>query len=674
MKTYSKLLWGLAALPMLASCSQDDVVSPVNPGDETAGVYMSFDLKFSKDTRSYTDGDNSSNDGVEYGSANENQVNSVLIVLANASNNNFVAYTVIPEEKLTHMTADGQPVYRATGKFNKTTINDYYTSTTSRDVNVYVFCNPSSTFTQYIRGINPTVDPNGWVNRMEDVIVGEASQNALWSGTNGFFMSNFRVAKRSLPRTIDDWNGFMTETNPFNLSGINNAGQPSEVDNNTDRGPIDVHRLAARFDFRDGSQMGGDDNNGVPGTPFTYNVVFNKENKPLVQCEIVSMAVVNMINKQYVLERVSANGLDANSILCGAEQPWYSNALGQVIPNSGNFVVSAYANDKNSGISSNFGNYFNYPFFDSETGKVMKRGDGWKFTSVKTIMNDSTKDYDGAGDYHKWRYVTENTMPGEADDQMNGQSTGVVFEARMKAPETLKESTDKWEKKLYEILNATVHSQNPYADPILFAINGSLYASWENVQEAALYAAGFDATKGQNQTLDRTTYLYTVCYGTGGVGTVKDDEGNVIFTDELEEDPNATNTAFQIWNNAGRPRPENSSYFNTFRDRAVGHNFTLYLSNQNENGDWGYYCYYYYWNRHNDNGQQGVMGPMEFATVRNNVYKLAVTRLAQLGHPRVPENDPDTPTPDTPDESADIYMTVSVRVLPWVVRINNIKF
>ena len=37
-------------------------------------------------------------------------------------------------------------------------------------------------------------------------------------------------------------------------------------------------------------------------------------------------------------------------------------------------------------------------------------------------------------------------------------------------------------------------------------------------------------------------------------------------------------------------------------------------------------------------------------------------------------NDPDNPGPDTPDERGDIYLTVSVDVLPWVVRVNNIDF
>ena len=93
-----------------------------------------------------------------------------------------------------------------------------------------------------------------------------------------------------------------------------------------------------------------------------------------------------------------------------------------------------------------------------------------------------------------------------------------------------------------------------------------------------------------------------------------------------------------------------------------------------KNAGVGYYFYYYYWNRHNDNEQPGTMGPMEFAVVRNNVYKLAVTGIAKLGHPRITGNDPDPVDPDDPNEKGDAYLTVSVEVLPWVVRENNIEF
>ena len=105
---------------------------------------------------------------------------------------------------------------------------------------------------------------------------------------------------------------------------------------------------------------------------------------------------------------------------------------------------------------------------------------------------------------------------------------------------------------------------------------------------------------------------------------------------------------------------------------AAAAGFTGYSS---ENGK--YYVYYYYWNRHNDNLDPYDMGVMEFAVVRNNVYKLAVNAINRFGHPD-PTNptdpDPDPVDPDDPDESVNYYFNVTVKVLPWTVRINNIEF
>ena len=99
--------------------------------------------------------------------------------------------------------------------------------------------------------------------------------------------------------------------------------------------------------------------------------------------------------------------------------------------------------------------------------------------------------------------------------------------------------------------------------------------------------------------------------------------------------------------------------------------------------DGKYYNYYYYWNRHNDNLNPYKMGVMEFAVVSNNVYKLAVDKISRFGHPTPPdpsnpdpdpEPDPDPVDPKDPDESENYYFNVTVKVLPWTVRINNIEF
>lgn len=104
--------------------------------------------------------------------------------------------------------------------------------------------------------------------------------------------------------------------------------------------------------------------------------------------------------------------------------------------------------------------------------------------------------------------------------------------------------------------------------------------------------------------------------------------------------------------------------------KAVAAGFTIFKPNANKK----YEVLYYYWNRHNDNKNNGSMGPMEFAVVRNNVYKLSVTGVNKFGHPTNPGDDPDPENPEDPDEEDDVYFKVAVEVLPWVVRINNIEF
>ena len=64
----------------------------------------------------------------------------------------------------------------------------------------------------------------------------------------------------------------------------------------------------------------------------------------------------------------------------------------------------------------------------------------------------------------------------------------------------------------------------------------------------------------------------------------------------------------------------------------VANNFTIYRPHTDGN----YYCYYTYWNRHTDNLKNTIMWPMEFATVRNNIYKISLNTILRLGHSNTP--------------------------------------
>lgn len=684
MSNYSKLFWAFAALPILTACSNNDIIDdPTNEAIGKDGVFMSINLNPNVTTRSYTDGDNSSNDGTEEGTSIENAIKTAVIVLAD-QNNNLIAASSVPgtENKgsISGGTVAGSTVYQAIAQFDKTAISSYYsTPGFSPTVRVYVYCNPTGDLSSAL--LEATPGSSDWVNLEWKA----SNNNNLWDNDQtgngpGFVMTNLSIATRDLPSTVADWANYNTVNKAFDLSGNNAPGTDAAVDNLTGRGTISVHRCAARFDFRDGSQIEGA-GNGVHGSDFTYAVVNNVDGDAIVNCQIISMALVNMSNSQYYLGRVSNNGLlnGPDYQLCGPEMPWIGNK-------NGNYVISTYADKKTVGITSDFSTYFLYPFFDA-SGMVSSKGDGWDWAYCTDIVAGRTDQY-GDKNYHVWRYVAENTIPSPDSKQINSQSTGVVFKARILPTENLKGgNSDKWENLLYEALayettsvgdNKLLHN-NPNTDPIIYSFSGnSLFVTWENVREEALFEAGFDATKGENQALDRTIPLYRTVFGNGGVGSITDEAGKVIYTDTEEQDATSPDYLWNAWQTALKNNAQASvveKALSEFKKAATTAGFTLYQSSQDpQTREWGYYCYYYYWNRHNDNNEEGIMGPMEFAVVRNNVYKLSVLSLKTLGHPRIPENDPDDPNPEDPDEKSEIYITVSVDIVPWVVRINNIEF
>ncbi len=90
--------------------------------------------------------------------------------------------------------------------------------------------------------------------------------------------------------------------------------------------------------------------------------------------------------------------------------------------------------------------------------------------------------------------------------------------------------------------------------------------------------------------------------------------------------------------------------------------------------DGNYWVYYYYWNRHNDNNDNSTMGRMEFATVRNNVYKLSLNSITGFGHPDPTSDDVDPAPilPDDPNETDEMVLDIELDVYPWVVRENSI--
>lgn len=97
----------------------------------------------------------------------------------------------------------------------------------------------------------------------------------------------------------------------------------------------------------------------------------------------------------------------------------------------------------------------------------------------------------------------------------------------------------------------------------------------------------------------------------------------------------------------------------TYATSRLANNISIYAPKGGK-----YYCYYYYFNRHNDNNDPSVTQKYEFATIRNNIYKLAVTNIKMWA----------TNVPPSKVEDYEIYFSLQVLVRPWTVRVNNIEF
>ena len=540
-------------------------------------------------------------------------------------------------------------------------------------------------------------------------------------------MNNVNITSRELPKTLLEWENYSSVERPFHLSD-DNAGSVNNAEvNNNGRGAVLVERSVARFDFKDGS---------TTGIPNTYDVICMTteegdidKTKPIISVELQKMCLVNMCNSFYYIPRVSDNGKMGstdNVLLCGKEKPWVRQG-GVYI--GGNYVVGPYANvfGGSAPLMNDFSTYMNYAFFDNDgnfNNEVMNSSSRWDVVNISDVLKGRDDNYTGgthqAGDYKVWRYVTENVIPGGPNRQMNGVSTGIVFKGKLNGTQIALDNNDLYEEywnkgfiqNLANCLNGkdftfngvtTQLKGNSTNDPILYYFNGRLYMGWRHIRQAAIQNSITVNTKGELE-INSSNSLYKAVFGDAPIPPsyskstenepvyyiyydVDGQEYNVIDPlwneNSAKSDAylNSANYAWSVWSQEGREEIKEEEdgvhaapALANMREKVTGAGITIYQSSVDATNGAGYYCYYYYWNRHNDNGLNGTMAPMEFCVVRNNVYKLSVDKISRLGHPRIPSNDPENPTPDTPDESDEIYLDVKLEIVPWVVRLNSIEF
>lgn len=576
MKIFGKYLLMSAIAVGLWSCS-DDAPEVNNPDESVDEVYMSvrIQLPTSGGSRSTTTGDNTSSDGTEVGKSFENNVSTVLLVLAEPGTNKYISHKVIDNP-----TQDGSTV-SAKGTFNKSMLVTYLNSSDGNNkISLFAFCNYTDKLKEAIETIDPeSAQASTWFNDLKHDLVNagyswsnQASNEAIWR-KESFLMANESLCTGYLP-TLEE----------LNAGKYNSASEPCPL---TGTGSIRVQRSVARFDFMDGS----------PETtaPNTYNFATTSDNDPTLQITLTHMSLVNLSKQFYHLIRTSQdgkpndeNGKDQTN-LCGAD-------------NTTDWVVDTDAAQKVKGLTMPSNNF--YYWTDANDWNPSN----WDTIEISELANHEDQNFEGwiPGEngkergYKIWRYATENTIPSLPRNQRNGISTGVIFQGILTCTDNADES----------IRNAMEEGEP------LYAFDGKFYGSWESVGEFAAANAGKPA-----------------------------------YTDMIA-----------AYNNCKESTSES--------DR-VANGFAIYRYDSTLQG---YPMHYYYWNRHDDNGNPAVMGHMEFQVVRNNIYKLRVTDIKGLGHPTKPGDDPDPFDPEDPDEEENVYFTVKVAIVPWVVRVNDITF
>ena len=746
---------GLAALLTagLATSCKDDVLNGdgvYNPGaveDDGIRMYIAGTLALpTQGSRSATEdvGENgdptwgntdnnqtNSNAGpsdFELGYDYENNIKSVLLVFAD-KDKEFIAHSVVTGISQTPTVTKDLPMTKGydlevTGEIKHSDLVKAYKNGLESDVApivyVYAFCNYTSRMLERFQALaagepDPYADPSKpgakWYD-WEGIVEEDPSpagftpltQNSIWS-KDSFLMSNAKDCKVTFPKSISEWDEYADKSTPF----IIGEKQTSDAGEETIVNPIEVERVAARIDFRDGSNYVVDGKK-VPNTYPIYvdanndgktdnNVVNGKKDLNIISVTLNRMCLVNMSKNYYYLRRVSTDGTNQAPIgLSGIEH-------------NKNFVVDYDWEVKQTvqGINAdNEADYFNFPLYttdeqsDDKSEGIKYNRFGWFTDRIQEDFLDKNPDHDtwqdpqqGSG-YSIWRYVTENTIPqAKGDDDPQGQqktvqSTGIVFKGRIVPGKDIDDpnASTYMSANVIEAIR-TINDPNydpskpEYADkcPFLYSYNNILYAGHEEMIEKA----NEDGNNGPlhhvvNQILANWKYdKDSKSYKYAGVGT-QDGTGTIAGKEVLTVEAYKRIQEGQAFNDGERTVEIDEDQFieeAPLNDVTVyrPYNEDEYDVNGKTMGDgWGYYCYYFYWNRHNDNNKSGLMGNMEFATVRNNVYKLYVDNISKLGHPRMRKHDPDPVDPEDPDEDPLNYIKVVVKVLPWVVRENKITF
>lgn len=591
---------GAMALFAMASCSDDNGVTPDVPGDNggvKGDLYMTMNITQASSVGSRTE---TEDQGIEVGKDRENKITTALIIFAkpNSGNTDYDIMLTVPvgtsgasstSEIIPGTTGENLAVFEV----DRSTIQKHIADAGGSEVeySIFVVANPTQTIIDGATGTGKT---------LQQAFTLTSDDDTYWSD-GSFLMSSKDVVKKKITTSDCAAGTHTTASNAFPL------------------GTVEIQRAMSRFDIE-------------TTRPHTHFEISNDVSAYKVEIDLVEVALVNQATNANLF-KVTADSLAFTPSLTAT-----------------NNQIKFAAETKSNWVWSNWQSTFLTPLFGTgaaTNGKLSGDRIDLSTLEYKSLTDDVTEadntfTHTGSNstnerDYRIWRYCMENTNPDVWNNQVNGNSTGVVFKAKMTATK------------------AGANVEVP-----VYAYNSVIIGTFEDL---VTYVKS-----PKHATEDPGIYEMVQIRWNAAINAYNTAHPDSKF-DTTEKKADGVEDSDNWWGSEDNA----DTLEGTIKEYLVQQEFSIFTP-VGETGQKVFYCYYIYWNRHNDNGKETQMGAMEFATVRNNVYKLRVTGINRLGHPGEPGNDPDDPTPDTPDEKDHYYLSVECKVLPWEVRINDIIF
>lgn len=436
------------------------------------------------------------------------------------------------------------------------------------------------------------------LNTPYNVIVVANPGDTSWAGTEeGRTLGGVRDHIYTQAWMGDDTNGY---TN-FVMSSEGGTETITVTEKNTSEANpattnVDVERLAARVDYQTNQKNNYDCTDGIGSVTIT------------------GAAIINQLTAgTYLIKRVTQGNITDSVTYLGDEEP----ADGGVATN---YVIDPWMAVKtaaNAMLSDG-----NTPFEVNGT-KVNAAGLYEQETYYPTIPDganpEAWADYckkgtpmeDAGAGWTRVGYTLENTTL--AENTSTAYNTGIVFKAQFTPDGVADDYTPgktffRYDNTIYTTLTgmmASLNGQHNFAQYVSDAKRG--FKSWSDVTEfvdgltdptgyadylKGLAGAGADTGFSIDGIYDWNDYMLNVL----GVDESNSEKGPQINQDGI-------NTRDVLFTNS--------------KERL-----RTYYKGQ---------CYYIWWLRHSNNGDDTTNGIMEYAVVRNNIYKVTVSSVSSIG-------------------------------------------